>query len=135
MEREITIDIAEDMIGGRRFQDILHDALCERKSELKTELLNHIKKLNNLKSGDDFLAFDKKMEEIALELGDTLRLIISLDEDGVICADNNTKKYVDYREIIWRAIGFLANIIHEYKENGYPVDLLVKLKDSLKRDV
>lgn len=82
MEKEITIDIATETIGGRSLQDIVHSGLVERKYELKMELLEHIRKWNNGELGYDFSAFDKKMDEIILEIGDTLRLITALKEEA-----------------------------------------------------
>lgn len=82
MEKEITIDIATETIGGRSLQDIVHSGLVERKYELKMELLEHIRKWENAELGYDFSAFDEKMDEIILEIGDTLRLIAALKEEA-----------------------------------------------------
>lgn len=44
------------------------------------------------------------------------------------------KAYFDREETIRYAIDILRNIIHEYREDGYIVDDLVKLKDFLIRE-
>lgn len=44
-------------------------------------------------------------------------------------------KIIHYKDLIWDAIDSLTNIIHEYREDGYAVDDLIKLKDYLKSEV